>query len=283
MNVEWDIPFTLTSPYGTFDFNAQESESGMWFVLDPTKCQVFHGIRQTTDPIPQANGSIVHREYTDGYSIRMGGWIMEQPTDGIAACGADLRGAWDALQKHLHALLGGDVALNGDNSRIQWTPTDYGQDRLLGDLRLFEELTPTHDPGGGPIEFSFALHSPFPYAIDETEHTDAIDVTIDNPGNCLVYPNIKVYGPVAAFTINNLTTGQVFNYDDSQPGAVAIGGGDYAFLGHFANNIYLNGDQVNLMAGVVIDESEFFGLIPGENIITIDTTTADLIWNAGWV
>lgn len=285
MNVEWDIPFTLTSPYGILDLNVIDGTAGAAFVLDPTKCLAFAGVRSTIDPMPQAHGSIVHREYSDGYSMRLGGAIMLEKD--VPACGADLRAAWDALQLHLHALLGGDAAsgivLSGDNNRLQWTPTDYGQDRILGDVRLLEELTPTFDPAGGWVDFSFALHSPFPYAVDQHEDSPSLDVTIDNPGNCVVYPNFKVYGPTTDFVISNVTTGQEIRYDSSQPGGVAIGGGDHAFIGCFANNIYLNGASTNLMAGIDIENSEFFGLIPGTNVLEISGATADVIWNAGWV
>lgn len=285
MNVEWNIPFELTSPYGTILLNAANdftSGEDIWYVLDPKKCVAFAGIRQTSDPMPQAHGSILHREFTEGYSMRLGGEIFVQPTDGVPACGADLRRAWDELQLHLHALLGADVALTTDNARLAWTPTDYGKDRLLTATYLLEELTPSQE-GGGPVGFSFAVHSAFPYAVEEGESTDALDVTIWNPGNCVVYPNFKVYGPCTNFTLANETTGQIFLYDGGLPGAVAIGGGDYAFVGCFANNIFLNDDQVNLMAGVDVEFSEFFGLQPGLNEITITDATADMLWTPGWV
>lgn len=282
MNVEWNIPFELTTPYGTFPLNDAGGTSGVSFVLDPTKCAMFAGIRETSDPKPQAHGSILHREFSEGFSMRLGGWIMlDRDTP---ACDADLRAGVDELQLHLNALYGADHDLDGDNARIQWTPSSYGQDRLLGDIRLLEELVPTFDPAGGPTEFSFAVHSPFPYALDQAETITSLSATISNPGNCVVYPNFKVHGPVSSFLIINETTGQVISYDDSFPGAVPIGGGDYAFIGCFANNIFLNGSGSNLMAGIDVETSEFFGLYPGPNQITIDGgVTAEMIWNAGWV
>lgn len=278
INVEWDIPFQLTTPYGTFLFNQQEYATGLYFLLDKTKCSAFRGLRATTDPMPQASGSIVHREYADGYSMRLAGWIME--TADIPACNADLRAGWDQLSLHVNALLGDVLDLDGDSARIQWTPTDYGQDRLLGDLRLLEELTPAFD--GAITEFSFAVHAPFPYAVDQTQHTDALDITIDNPGNTVVFPNFKVYGATSGFGITNVTTGQAIIYDAAQPGGLPIDGGDYAFVSCFGNSIFLNGSGTNLLAGLDIESSEFFGLVPGENIIEVAGATADMIWNAGW-
>lgn len=279
MNVEWDIPFTLTTPYGTFLFNQQEYATGLYFLLDKTKCLAFRGLRATTDPMPQASGSIVHREFADGYSMRLAGWIME--TDSAPACNADLREGWDQLSLHVNALLGDTLDLTGTNSRIQWTPTSYGQERILGDLRLLEELAPTFD--GALAEFSFAVHSPFPYAVDSTEHTDTLDVTIDNPGNTVVYPGFHIDGATSGFDITNVTTGQTIIYDAAQPGAIPIGGGDSAFIGCFANNIFLNDDEDNLMAGIDVENSEFFGLVPGENQITLAGATGYMRWNAGWV
>ncbi len=280
MNVEWNIPFELLSPYGTFPLNSAGGTSGVSFVLDPTKCAAFAGIRETSDPMPQAHGSIIHREFSEGISMRFGGWVMLDRD--VPACDADLRAAFDELSLHLHALYGADHVLGNDNARVTWSPTS-ANDRILADIRLLEELTPTFDPAGGPTEFTFAVHGKYPYALEEGETQTALSATISNPGNCVVYPNFKVYGPCTTFTLTNEETGQIILYDSGLPGAVAIGSGDYAFVGCFANNIYLNGDQVNLMAGVDIEFSEFFGLYPGSNQITITDATADMLWTPGWV
>lgn len=215
--------------------------------------------------------------------MTLAGAMLEARDKG--ACGVLLREMWDVLGLHTNALQC-EVPNDEDDvvsRRIQWIPTSYGQARILGDVRLNEDPTSALDTW---TTFAFSLHSPFPYAIDETETTtsigDGASVTISNPGNCPVYPNVKVYGAASAFTYSNATYGIDMIYDDSLPGAIAIGGGDYGFFGHFANNVFLNGSSDNLIAGVDIENSDFFPLMPGDNEIGISGAAMDLVWNAGW-
>jgi Siphovirus-type tail component, C-terminal domain len=287
MNVEWDIPFLLTSPYGTFPFNEPEGISGMTLVLDPTKCSCSAPIRLTADNVSQGDGSILHREFVEGYQMRFGGWIMEAQDQ--PACAADLRSFWDELQRHLHALLGNDVALDGDNSRVQWTPTDYGQDRLLAELRLLEEAVAAYD--GGVTSVTFAIHSRFPFAVDALEQTQRVEEgggseIVVNGGNAPAYPLFKFYGPIAGeVQISNLTRDQTWIYDTALPGASVILVGDYGLAGTFAQNVYLNGAGANLKPGVDVEQSDFWTLAPGPNTISVDGDSGvqvDIIWNNAW-
>ena len=281
--IEWSIPFLLTSPRGTLKFNQVEDVTGGIFVLDPTKCLAKATIRATFDQIPQASGTILHREYREGYVMTLAGVMME--TADKFACGSLLREMWDVLGLHLNALQCEFTTDENDvvNRRIQWTPTDYGQDRILTDIRLNEDPTPAQDTW---TTFAFSVHSPLPYAVDQTQTTtsfgDASQITITNPGNAAVYPVVKVYGAASAFTYSNLTYDFDMIYDDSLPGAIAIPGGDWGTFGHFANNVFLNDDQDNLIAGVDIQLSDFFPLMPGDNAVRIDGAAMDVIWNAGW-
>jgi hypothetical protein len=283
MNVEWEVPMLLTSPRGTLKFNQADDATGGFFMLDPTKCLAKAPIRATVDQIPQASGSILHREYREGYVMTLAGAMMEAVDN--AACGVLLREMWDVLGLHLNALECEVASDENDvvHRRIQWTPTSYGQDRILADVRLNEDPTQGLDTW---TTFIFSLHSPYPYAIDATETTtsigDGATVTITNPGNCPIFPAFKVNGAATAFTYSNLTYGFDVIYDDTLPGAIAIPGGDYAFFNHFENNVFLNGDMDNLIAGVDLDNSDFFPLMPGANAIKITGAGMDVIWNAGW-
>lgn len=285
MIAEWDVPFRLTSPRGTLDFNIEDSGTGGLFILDASKCEARAPLRYARDSIPQGSGSILHREYVEGYTLKLAGQLMEA-SDKIA-CDELLRQMWDELGLHLNPLLCELTADENavDSRRIQWTPSGYGQDRILGQVRMFEE--PSLSFSDGWPAFAFALHSGFPYAVDQTETTTSISdgdsVTIDNPGNCPVYPNVKVFGSTDDFTYSNVTLDLDMIYSSSRPGAITIpGGGQYGFFGHFANNAYLNGDEDNLKAGIDVESSDFFPLIPGENEISADGADIDLIWNAGY-
>lgn len=290
MNVEWDIPMELLTPYGTLPFNDEIGGGNtVQLLLDPARCQTSAGIRLTRDPFSQRDGSIVHREFTEGYAVHMAGWIMaDQDTP---ACAADLRETWETLQMHLHVLLGNDPGgvLTGDNNRLIWTPSGTGGvNRLLGDVRLLEEAQTSFD--AGITQFAFALHSRFPYAISITEHTESISqgssTVLANGGNVPTFPNFKIYGPLAGFAqITNETTGQTFVYDTALPGASIIDVGDYGFVGTFAENMYLNGAGLNLKPGIDVEQSDFWPLVPGNNNVSVDGDTGisiDVIWNDAW-
>lgn len=278
--VEWQIPFLLTSPYGTLALGA-----GTGYLFDDSRCSAGAAIRQTSDDIPQGSGRILHREYVSGYEMRIGLSFMDAPDQ--PSCAASLREKWEALQLHLGGLLCEFTFEENDvgNRRLQWTPADYGQDRIMIATRLLEELkTTTQD--GAITGASFALHSPLSYVVDETENTESISAggsaTITNPGNVPIYPNVRVNGAASSFTYTNETLGLAMVYDDTLPGAITIAGGDFGFFGHFANNAYLNGDEDNLKAGIGISDSDFFPLLPGANLISADGADIDVIWNAGW-
>lgn len=290
MNVEWDIPFTITTPYGDLtigDFSNPEPLSGVTLALDPGKCGTAAGLRLTRDNIPQGDGSIIHREFTEGYTMKFGGWAMlDRDTP---ACAAELRVFWEEVQRHMHVLLGNDVPLNSDNARIGWQPTGFGDTRLLTNLRILEEAVASVEDVITTV--AFALHSPFPYAISGTEQTTPAQegggsVVVTNGGNTPAFPNFKIYGPLVGFVqITNVTSGKTFVYDTALPGASVIAGGDYAFVGTFAQNIYLNGDEDNLKPGVDVQQSDFWTLEPGDNTITVDGDSGvqvDIIWNDAW-
>lgn len=294
MNVEWDIPFVLTSPYGDLPFNdygSPEPVSGVTWKLDPSKCSTLAPIRATNDNRSQRDGSVLHREFTEGYEIRLSGWAMLD--DDTPACGADLRNFYQELQRACHALLGNDVVLDGDNARLTWTPAGYGDTRLMLNIRLLEEVAVQIDEA--IAEVSVAFKGPLPYAVDGTEQTLTItEGTGSNPGvalnagNTPEYPNIKVYGPIAGrFELSNAEAGKTFVYDTSLPGAHVILTGHYAFINMFEESIYLDGSGQNLKAGVDVENSDFYALEPGNNTLTLEPgtdsgTVADVIWNNAW-
>lgn len=291
MNVEWDIPFLLTSPYGDLPFNDYanpEPVSGVTLKLDPSKCSTSAGLRLTRDNLSQRDGSIVHREFTEGYTIHLSGWAMLD--DDTPACGADLRAFYQELQRAMHALLGNDVVLDGDNARLAWSPAGYGQNRLLTELRVLEEVTVQIEEA--IAEVSFALHSPHGYAIDALQQMENItdigsSVVITNGGNTPTYPAILINGlVVGSAEIANAANGKTFVYDTGLPGAQIIGLGDYAFISTFGESVYLNGSGANLKAGVDVEASDFWPLEPGDNLISLPSgdsgLSVDIIWNDAW-
>ena len=200
-NVEWDIPFTLTSPEGTLALNAA---TGDRYLLVPQSCDMGADVRAETDNVPQGDGSILHHRFETGYhcNLTIQLWVGEEP-----ACGEDVRRMLDTLNLHVRALLNA-----GDNEgRLTWLPSGYPTvgARMLDDIRLNERLVATLD-SNGIVVCTFAIDTAYPYAMDLTQTVTNIpsggaSAPIVNAGTTDFYPVIKVYGPASAFGIDGTT------------------------------------------------------------------------------
>ncbi len=180
----------------------------------------------------------------------------------------------------------------GDNQgRLAWE-VDGGNERMLDDVRLL--VYPVFTPGPPP-SVTFTIDSQYPYAQDlnqtRTPVADGVPVIVDNTGSADYQPVFLVNqlngvvdsGAVHTFTIQNLTTGEQFVYDDSLPGASPISaGGHYAEINTFANTIFLDGDGANLKAGVDELNSEYLSLPIGSSVIQIDDCDMDILWAPAW-
>ena len=79
-------------------------------------------------------------------------------------------------------------------------------------------------------------------------------------------------------------TGEAIVYlGPSLPGGQSIGGGEYAEIDTFRNTIFLNGDEDDLAAGVVIEDSDFWGLEVGNNVLDSSGPNFDVLWNIPWI
>jgi len=97
---EWSVPFQLTSPAGTLDFNVADEE-GRRYALIPEECQSGQDIVVKRDRISGADGAILGRRFKAGYEVRLS-FLMLQGSS--FALGEDLVEMWDTLLTHLNAL-----------------------------------------------------------------------------------------------------------------------------------------------------------------------------------
>ena len=256
-------------------------------MVDTSSASIARALRATVDRIPQGDGRINHRRFTDGVELTIPIQLWERiGEDGAPACDEQLRTMLQTLAGHLQAIL------NSDDGRWYWTPSGYGDDRLFLETRWLAPVTRTLS-NSKLTTVTFVLDSPYPYMIDSTQATttitDGSTDPITNGGNHPFYPVIQVQGPTTDFTITNNTVVDddgnplEFVYDSSRPGASAIGGGDYAEIGIFRQTVYLNGNQANLKAGVDPETTDFFYLAPGVNSITMDGADAIFLTNNAWV
>ena len=234
-----------------------------YYRLVSEACSLTNTVRETKDFIPQADGSILHRRFLGGMEM---GLTVQMWAEGTIACDELLQEMVDVLNGYLYGLLNA-----GDNrGRISWALPGGGNDRMLDDLRLLGFPVESQQRGS-PFQMAFTVDTYYPYAEDLTPTIEAMDPVggvITNSGNRPTYPVWRMYDGIY-FTITNVTTGDVFQFDSSQPGCPTVNIGDFVEINTFRDTIFLNGNGANLKPGIVMVNSDFFTLPPGANTISI--------------
>lgn len=271
--VEWDVPFSIVSQFGTLDLN---EATGDRYLLVADSCSSGAELRVQTDNIPEGDGGITHDVFSSYYTATLAAqlWVGDVP-----ACGEDLNRMFQTLSRHL-------LGMRRTTGRLDWTPTGYDP-RILDEVLL--SVRPTHSLTGDVLSLvTFTVESPFPYAITAAQTTTAFAVgathTLVNDGTTDTYPVLKVYGPTSGFTITNNTTGLELVYDASLPGATSILAGHYVEFDFFRDTAYLDGSGANKKPGIDIIVSDFFPITPAPagNSITIVGASMDVLWNQAW-
>lgn len=289
-NVEWEVPHLLTTPQGTVPFNVVDPEVGGVYLISPAS-RSGRDARVARDMVPQGSGDVLHPHYSSGGWMRLVVEFWEGIGESQPACGAVARAMNDKLMKNLNSLIGANPFLAADG-RIQWTPTGVLVDRMLFPIRLLEEPTETIDPGNGLTTISFGLLSSRSYAWDAPENDTALPDTLVNDGTDEFLPVMIVNGPTNTFTITNTSIVDADGnplaivYDAGRPGAHSILSGHYVEIDFFRNTVYLDGDVANYKPGIDIEASDFFPLVPGNNVITVGGgytgTGATMKWQPAW-
>ncbi len=290
--IEWDQPSRLNTPVGDLLFNQPmtlfDGETVGYFMIDPERMGAAgRGIRATKDPVPQGDGAILHRRFTDGTELALVVEFWKEIAasapvgEGEKACDQDLRLMLETLGYYLQSVLNG-------RGRWFWEPSGYGDERMLDECRWLVAVARTLQ--AGLTSATFTIDSQFPCFIDATEISGSDvfiaggdTVTLFNDGNHDAYPVLEVFGSTSSFTItNNSLVDQ-----DGDPlkivyDGTTIAGGDFAEIDTFRNTIYLNGNEANLKAGIDAQETDFFVLRPGENVIE-SGVDVQFKYNNSWV
>lgn len=250
--------------------------TGQRYVVLNDRCDAGADLRVTFDNIPESDGQLNHRQYLTGYKMRLALalWSGAEP-----ACGGEAQQMLDELGARLDALRG----FLG-NRRVVWTPEGMAS-RMINDLSLMEKPVVTVEPGGseGIVTVTFGLCSPFPYEMSEAEQTpasiaDGATETLTNMGSTRFWPVFKVNGATSAFTISNAANGEEIVYNGT-----AIGGGSYVEIDCFRGTAYLNGDQASRLDGIDFLSTDFFALEVGDNDVSINGASCDVLWNDAWL
>ena len=274
--IEWDRASTLRSPLGDLDLNQTITVGGnsCIYLVDPGRSKATRGMRATVDNVPQGDGEIFHRRFSNGVEFALVIQLWE--TTNLPACDELARLMQEELVMHLEAM-------KNDTGRYLWQPTNYGDERMLDEARWLVDVDEAL--GEGQIwELTFTIDSPLPYVIDSTQASPTISGTssITNNGNVPFFPVIQPQGAFTDFTITNNTTGLTIVYDDDRPGAQSVGASDYAEIDTFRNSIYLNGDEDNLAPGIDPLLTDYFVLEPGLNSITCTGASCIFLVNHAW-
>lgn len=290
---DWTKEFRLTNPYTTaragdwLKFNTQ-TESGI-YLLDQKACAANFDVRSTKLDVPQGDGAILPERFVTGAVIDLN--VQLWGSDSKPACDAVLETMLDDLTGAVRSLLNA-----GDNQgRLAWEVA-AGASRMVDDVRMLTYPRFTMD-GPTPVVV-FTLDSRFPYAVTEADTTtnclDGDEVIITNAGTADYYPVFMVNrtwngvswdvgtSAVDSFTIQNLTTGLDFNFDDSLPGGPEISADHFAEINCFTNTIYemdVAADPgTNLKASVVQLTSEYIPLVMGSNVFKITGADMAVLW-----
>lgn len=308
MILEWDNPWELVSPAGTLLFNQPMSIGTTplgYYVLDRTRCSAGAARRVTRTNLPQADGEITHRKFKSGQVIELNVQFWQTIGEGaVPAKGGTLREMGDLLDLHLNAIENAD-------GRLMWEPTSWPSSGPVLSERMVDKIRSLGPSGQGDSGFvsviveqdaesplvvaTFALLSPLPYSMDVTQTTTHMTsgATLTNGGTTDFFPVMQVHGPASSFVItNNSVTDEAGNvlslvYDDTLPGAVAIGSGHYVEIDFFRQTMFLDGHFTNLLAGLDVTLSDFFPLAPGDNVLTVGGgyggTGIDVLWQNAYV
>jgi hypothetical protein len=290
---EWDVAASLVTPQGTLNLNQTDVVTGRRFQLSPTRCSSVLPVRVTEDDVPQGDGAIPHRRWRSGYGAHLAIELLIDNAGAMeAACDADLVEMEDLLGLHVNSMIRTGLVSGFPNARYIWTPSGQSDDRMLDRCQL--DGDPTLGEGDIGALYEFDLDTPYPYYIERTETqtmiADTSSEVITNAGNTEYFAVAQIFGAPSSYVelINNSVEDIDGNplkivYFASLPGAVAIpASGQYVEFTFFTGTAFLNGSGANRLAGVDFRYSEFFPLVPGDNIIEVVGGSALIKSNGAW-
>lgn len=268
----WTSDFTLTSYLGSLSIPAE--------MLVAEACAAGVDLRTQTTALPSDDGNTLRQRFKGGYQMHL---VLQLLADGVVLFDADLQTFYDELMRHLDALEEYD-------GRISWEVPGGGDDRMIDNIRTLERPGPA---GALFKQFSFAVESPFPYAMDAsqttTELTDGTPVTVTRVGSAKAFkPVAHITGPVTgAVTIKNNTLGLEFPIDVTLPGASALASGDFYEIDFFRKKITYGhtGGPADLdFVDEVVDwpNADWWPLVPGANVVELVGASGSMLWNEAW-
>lgn len=290
---EFGIVYTLETPLGTLTFNPSPNPGDGYLRLAAVEGLDGGVLRSTVEPVPQADGATVFDAYRGAMYPILRGQIK-----------ASVLSTRRGLEDDLRALTDSIVRADGI---LRWTPSGAATRRVTvrllealqingglikefnlalvaGDPTVYADAQQTSDTvaltvGGGAEVFPHG----FPYSYGDPSGGGTVNVT--NGGRVRTYPVVKIYGPVSAPAIYNVTTGKVVSFS-----GLTIAAGDFLEVDMRAETVELNGSpDVNLIGRIDSVGSEFWALEPGVNSIRLSgsgfdaNTKASVVWRDAYL
>lgn len=261
------VPYTLSGPGGVVVFDPVDPNSRMW-VED---CTFNSGIRSEISDRPQAHGSYIDPGFKGG-----GVWAS---TVRIIGGGLTLETQRTRVVKVLNSLLG-----DSGGGTLRWCNQGSSTPQRLSNVRLLDE---NFKIDGGTLLAMMQLGSEKPFAEDETAvladsapltasgggftiplvvpftltPSSGGNLTVTNNGDFYAYPVLRIYGPIVAPRLTNVTLVKSLVWTGS------IADGDYWEVDLFAKTVKLNG--VTSVTSMDVASSDWFKCGIGDTILQL--------------
>lgn len=287
--IDFSIPFELVTTEGTIWFNAgletgvvdpEDPDGWPRWILTEEGCTSGPGsLRDSTEDSPVSNGSLLDEQLVSGYEVRLAGTLWENAE--TPACGEMLEDAWTVTSAALRALLSA-----ADDTRLIWT-LPSGRRVMVEDIQIADLPQPSK-VDGVLHGMTFAVRSPYPYAMDLTEvSTPLIDgdpAVIVNDGTSPYRPVFRIDGAATAFTITHAESGLEYVYEGAGlPGGASVPGGSYVEIDMFRlGTAFINGDGASRMASINWETSNVIELGVGTNTVEVVGAGGVMLWQPAW-
>lgn len=270
MLFEYGVPYTLESPGGDIDFNVDLGGGGRYRIID---VELDVDIRGDMDPLSQRDGGVIHPKFLDPARVIVTGEIEDD-------------GSLTLRRTLLEALKKSVLYTARANGRLLWTPSGYGDDRMMDRIRLgYWRPIKSKSPDAAVTKvFEFGLDCPDPLSYDATEIVTHITAsgTVPNAGNAPSWPVIKVNGPTTGFTVTNADLGEAIVVDGSGFG-FSVASGHYVEIDTKREVVTLDGDVLFYGSEVDWTASVFGAVSPGGDTYTLSgAPSMDVLSNNAW-
>lgn len=278
------IGYTLTVGSNTITINGGSGATsffgGGWYAA-PDGVMFQSGVNPAISSRPQAHGSYMDGAYRDGIS---GTFTLYN----FGATAALRQSQQDAMMTALDGMLGDD----GITGTLTWVPQDGSSARKISGLQLVQP--PVWQTVAGTVKsVSFVVQSERPFAETSSAYnTDTTSFsatgggwsipltlpvtitaggagqsTVENDGSVDAFPEVRVYGPINAFTLTLSASGYTTRQLSFPSGSIASG--DYWAIDLLQRTVTFGSSTTSMISSLDLSSSTWFGFPPGNSTLQL--------------